>query len=382
MAGQCVKRGEDRWTLRVFVGRDEQTGKRRYINESYIGTKKGAEKKLRELLGRRDKNALRVLPKNTVGEFLDEWLEAIRPTVRASTFDDYTIVLRRYVRPHIGGLQLSAVTPRVVREMLLTLRNEKGLGPRTCRKAVEVLRNALEAAFADDLITDNPARSKLVRRALAKYERAERQTVPVEKLGAFIKACDHERLGPLWLLLLFGGLRPSEALALRWDDLHDNTVHVRRVIIDRDKMPLQFAPPKSKQSRRVLVLPQVVVAALRRHRKAQATEQLAAGDAWSGQDLIFCDETGAALRQDWTRSSFKRVVKAAKLPALRIYDLRHSAASLLLDAGEDLKVISERLGHSTILLTSDTYLHTSHGVQSRAAARYDSLVKTKRRRSG
>ena len=383
MAGQLIRRGDERWLVRVFVGRDE-TGKKKYVSETVHGTKKLADAKLRDMLGRRDKGALRILPEGTVNAFLDEWLDTIQPTVRASTHDDYCIVLRRYVRPHIGTLPLKSITPRVVRDMLKTLRRSKdegghGLGPRTCRKGVEVLRNALEHAYEEELIADNPARGRLVKKALAKYEKAERQTVPAEKVTAFIKACESERLGALWLLLLFGGLRPSEALALRWDDVSGDTVRVQRVLVDRDKMPLQYAPPKSKESRRPVVLPQVVVAALRRHRKQQAAEQLAAGDAWNGQDLIFCNEIGQPLRQDWTRGSFRRVVKAAKLPALRIYDLRHSAASLLLDAGEDLKVISERLGHSTILLTSDTYLHTSRGVQQRAAQKLDALVKLRKR---
>lgn len=370
MAGQLIKRGDRLWLARVFVGRDAQ-GKRKYFNQTVHGTKKEADSVLRDLLSRRDRNGLRVAPKSTVDEYLDSWLETTAaPSVRPQTLDDYTCTLTRYVRPHLGTLPLAKVSPVEVRAMLVKL-GEHGLGPRTIRKAHEVLRNALEAAVADGLLPTNPARGRLVQKALPKMEEKQRQTVPAEKVPPFIAAAKTERLGALFVVMLFGGLRPEEALALRWEDFRADAIHIHRVLVDRDGLPLTFGPPKTKKSGRAVVLPNVAVEALRDHKRRQAAEQLRAGEAWKGQGLIFCNEIGEPLRQDQTRTSFQRIRKGAGLPPLRIYDLRHSTASLLLELGEDLKVVSERLGHSTIVLTANVYGHISRGMQERAAAKLD-----------
>ena len=123
------------------------------------------------------------------------------------------------------------------------------------------------------------------------------------------------------------------------------------------------------KSRRAVVLPTVASEALREHRRRQAEERLGAGSAWEDQGLVFTTEIGGLLRQDNTRWHFRNVLKAEKLPRMRIYDLRHSNASLLLAAREDLKVVSERLGHGTLALTADVIPHMSRGMQERAARR-------------
>jgi integrase len=373
MAGQIIKRGDRTWLLRVYVGRAAD-GKRKYLNKTVRGTKKEADQELRRLLTRRDTGQLQAKPKETVSEYLDSWLETTaRPSVRSRTYQDYTDTLKRYVRPHLGDVQLARVTPVEIRAMLVKLR-ALGLSGRTVRKAHEVIRNALEQAVSDRLLPENPARGRLVRKALPPKERKERQTVPVEAVSAFLAAAGEDRLFAYWCVLLFGGLRPSEALALRWEDVQVDTVNVQRVLVDRPGLALTFAPPKSQKSRRAVVLPTVTVRALREHRRQQIEERLSAGDVWQDHGLVFCNAIGQPLRQDQTRSSFKRLLKAAQLPPMRIYDLRHSNATLLLAAGEDLKVVSERLGHSTIALTADVYSHVSRGMQERAASKLDALV--------
>jgi integrase len=373
MAGQIIKRGDRIWLLRVYVGRAAD-GKRNYLNKTVRGTKKEADQELRRLLTRRDTGQLQASPKETVSEYLDSWLKTtVKPSVRSRTYQDYSDTLKRYVRPHLGDVQLARVTPVEIRAMLVKLR-ALGLSARTVRKAHEVIRNALEQAVSDRLIPENPARGRLVRKALPQKERKERQTVPVEAVSAFLAAAGEDRLFAYWCVLLFGGLRPSEALALLWEDVQADTVNVQRILVDRPGLALTFAPPKSQKSRRAVVLPTVTVRALREHRRQQIEERLSAGDVWQDHGLVFCNAIGQPLRQDQTRSSFKRLLKAAQLPPMRIYDLRHSNATLLLGAGEDLKVVSERLGHSTIALTADVYSHVSRGMQERAASKLDALV--------
>jgi integrase len=366
MAGQIIPKGKQKWLVRVFVGRDG-TGKRKYVSKLVHGGKKDANTAMADMLSDRSKGKLTVRPKDTVDEYLDAWLDTTAaPSVRARTLADYTNVLKRYVRPHLGSAKLASLTPVEVKAMLVALR-AKDLSPRTVRMAHEVLRNALEQAVSDRLIPNNPARARLVAKALpAKVQKAP-ETIPAADVANFIDVASGDRLGALWTLLVMSGLRPSEALALRWSDVTGDAVSVTRVLVDKTGVPIHYAPPKSKRSQRAVVVPDVVRTTLADHRRRQAEARLAAGPEWQDDDLIFCTEKGEPLRQDHVRGEFKKVAKAAELPDLTVYALRHSCATLLLERGVPLKVVSERLGHSTIALTADTYSHVTPSMQKQAA---------------
>ena len=364
--GQIEARGRGRWRVRVFLGRDG-TGKRVRVSKTILGTKKQAQAALTAMLQQKNTGLLTVRPKETVGEYLDAWLETtVKPGVRARTLKDYTDVLKRYVRPYLASVKLKNLSAVEVRGMLVKLR-EKGLAPRTVRMAHEVLRNAMEQAVSDRLIPDNPARARLVRKALPQKAQQDRVTVPADMVGAFLDVVRGERLAAFWTLQLFSGLRPSEALALRWADVSGDVVSVTRILVDKAG-DLHFAPPKSKTSKRAVVVPTVVVQSLKEHRKVQAAERLKAGGTWQDGDLVFCDEKGGPLRQYHLQHRFRKLAKAADLPAgLSPYSLRHTCATLLLEKGVPLKVVSERLGHSTIALTADVYSHVSPSMQKAAA---------------
>ena len=372
-SGQIIPKGERKWLVRVYIGRDGQ-GKRKYRSQLVHGGKKDADKKLTELLQAKNDGVLTVRPKETLNEYLDTWLDTVaKPSVRARTLVDYTRVLDSYVRPHVGAARLANLSPVEVRAMLVKL--SERYSPRTTRMAHEVLRNALEQAVADRLIRDNPARARLVKKALPQKTLKEPVTVLADDVGTFLDAVKGERLEAFFVLQLFAGLRPSEALALRWSDVNGNTISVTRVLVDRTKQ-LHFAPPKSKTSRRAVVVPDIVVNVLREHRKRQAEERLAAGPEWDDQGLIFCTNRGEPLRQFVAQNRFSRIVKAAGLPqGLTVYSLRHSCATLLLERGIPLKIVSERLGHSTVALTGDTYSHVTRSMQEQAADALGALTK-------
>ena len=366
MAGQIIEKGKRKYLVRVFRGRNVH-GKREYVSRLVHGGKRDAQDALTDLLKEKSTGGLTVKAKETVGEYLDAWLETTaKPSVRSRTLADYTRVIDAYIRPHLGNVRLSRLSALEVRGMLAKL-GERGLGPRTIRMAHEVIRNALEQAVSDRLLRDNPARARLVAKALPAKVQKEPATIPADAVGGFLEVARDDRLGAFWVLQLLGGLRPSEGLALRWSDVNDDTISVTRVLVDRAG-PVHFAPPKSKTSRRAVVVPDVVVQALREHRKQQLAGRLVAGPAWEDGGLIFCDETGKPLRQDHVRWHFKKVSEAAELPSsLTLYSLRHSCAMLLLEKGVPLKIVSERLGHSTIALTADVYSHVTRSMQQQAA---------------
>ena len=370
MAGQLSRRGDRTFVVRIFTGRDS-TGTRRYVNKTVHGTKKEADAVMRDMLAKRDGGQLVARSRTTLNDYLDAWLTNIG--VRTRTREEYRSTLKSYVRPYLGESYLSDITLSDGLTMLAKLR-ERGLASRTVRKAHETLRNALEQAHAEGIIPANPARNKAISKALPATEHVERETVPMAKVKTFLMEADKGRYAAYWRVLLFCGLRPSEALGLKWADIEGDTLHIRRTLSDRNQGPLEFVPTKTKRSKRTIILPKVVKDALAAHRARQAAERLKAGASWTDNDLIFCNVAGGPLRQAQTRASFSALLKAAELPAMRIYDLRHSAATLALEMGIPLKVVSEMLGHSTIALTANTYSHVTPTMQAHVAETFDRLA--------
>jgi integrase len=377
VAGQLIPRGPNTWLLRVFTGR--AAGKRTYHNETYRGTKKGADAKLAKLLTEHSEGRLVSRSRQTVDAYLTIWLEGIEGSVRARTHAAYTATCKTYIRPHLGAHRLTELDEVTVRGFYAKLR-KKGLAPRTIRSVHEVLRNALESALEMRLIRSNPAAARIVRRVLPTLKHTPRPTVLAgDPLEAFLTAAAADEHEVYWLLLLFGGLRPEEALALQWADLEADRVHVRRVLVDAPGVPLHFENPKSDTSRRAVTLPPVVVEALTAHRARQAKARLLVGEEWQDGDLVLCNPFGQPLRQGALRRRWAKLRTAAKLPEeMRVYDLRHSMASLLLAAGESPKIVQERLGHSSVALTLQTYSHAHPDAQKGAADKLGGLV---RRRS-
>jgi integrase len=184
-----------------------------------------------------------------------------------------------------------------------------------------------------------------------------------------------DRYAALWLLLLETGLRPGEAFGLKWADLDGRTIRVQRAL----KRPSdkgeewRLEVPKTPKAIRSVPLSDRTLQAIREWRAKQAAERLKLGKYWADgcdPDMMFTNPDGTYLRlSNLHRRHFKPLLKRAGLPDMRLYDLRHSAASLLLALGENPKVVQERLGHSTITLTMDTYSHVLEGMQQQATDR-------------
>lgn len=375
-SGHVRKRGERSWAIIVELGRDPVTGKRQRRQwETIRGTKRQAEERLREILAA-IKAGTAVEPSHqTTGEFLVSWLEdVVRPNLRLSTIRSYEQVIYLHVLPLIGSIPLTKLAPQHL-QRLYREKTEQGL-THTVRLIHAILHKALGQAVKWGLVPRNVADA--VERP--KIPRKEMRALAPEEAVRLLEAAESDRLHALYVLAVACGLRQGELFGLKWEDvdLERGTLTVRRQLqwlrVNGKTQPV-FTEPKSAKSRRTVALPSVAMTALRRHRVRQAEERLRLGEAWQDYGLVFTTEIGTPLlKGNFIRRSFKPLLRRAGLPDIPFHSLRHTAASLLLGAGESLKTVQEMLGHSSITLTADIYGHISLAQQREAARKMDAIL--------
>jgi integrase len=363
--GSIYQRGDGLWTATVSLGYDGAgRRKRRTI---YGKSKQEVQEKLRRLQTSVDHGRIPEPGALTVGQFLARWLESIKATVATHTYLPYLQHCDRYLVPHLGGVKLDRLTALHVQKLYADLA-AAGVSAAMQRKAGVTLGVALQNAVALRLLPHNPARDV----AKPRHTPEEMQVLDPAQVQTFLAAAKEDRLFALYLFLLDTGAREGEAFALCWSDVDwaGGAVQIVRTL-EETKGHLALKDLKTKKSRRRVPLSAYTVQALAEHRKAMLAEGHHRPDG-----PVFCDIAGGWLRKsNVLRRSFRPILRRAGLPAIRPYDLRHSSATLLLLAGEDSKVVAERLGHSTTRLTQDTYQHVLPGMQERAASKLDAIFR-------
>jgi integrase len=233
------------------------------------------------------------------------------------------------------------------------------------------IRKALNDAVRSGMLVRNPA----LYATPPTPRRNELQTWTASELRQFLDSVEGDRLAATWRLAALTGMRRGEVLGLRWLDLDlDNGwLAVRQTLVVVDNQP-RFSQPKTARGRRRIALDQGTLSAFRRHRKTQAAERLATGPAWSANDLVFTFQDGRPLHPEYVRRLFDRQIHRIGLPRIRFHDLRHTHATLALQAGVHPKVVSERLGHTTVAMTLDIYSHAIPALQRDAASTVADLI--------
>lgn len=370
-SGNIKKKREGIYLVSIFLGRDA-TGKRRYVAKQIRGTLKDAQKYLNAALRDKDQGIFVEPTSITVKDYLNKWLEAAaRPRVSRRTADGYAGLLERYIHGPLGQGRLDKLQPLDIQKVYGEMQ-ARGLSARVVRHTHSALHNALKQACKWGLLARNP--SDLVE--LPKVLHKERRVLSPDEAANFLEAADVMPHGLIFEFALLTGMRPEEYLALQWSDvdLERNTAQVRRALV-RHKKSWSFEEPKTARSRRTVYLSAPLLQKLISHKRKQAEARLKLGTAWQAFDLVFCSDEGTPLSiPNITYRHFRPILTKAKLPRIRLYDLRHTCATLLLIAEENPKVVSERLGHSTIVLTLDTYSHVLPTMQQGATARLEKLL--------
>ena len=347
MNGSIRKRGEKSWELTVDLGRDTD-GKRKRKFVSVKGTKKLAEQKLRELLTTLDKGMPLDISKATVGEFLGMWLKDYAETnTTPRTLEGYREKIRNYVLPNIGH-PLAKLTPQHVQSIYASM-IQKELSSRTVLHVHRILRQALSHAMKWGLLARNVCDAVDPPRAYHK-EMVALDTPEVQK---FLDVAVGHRYGPVFFLALYTGMRRSELLGLRWSavDLNTKSLSITQTLQCIKGRGLGAMQPKTYRSRRLVTLPPSAVALLSGLKVRQRDEREGMGLEWNDSDYVFSNFDGTPYHPNTVSKAFSKIIKKSNLPQVRLHDLRHTHATIMLKQGADPKTISERLGHSSVVIT-------------------------------
>lgn len=307
----------------------------------------------------------------TVGSFLHEWLTTVaKNSVRPSTYRSYEMYVRSHLVPALGAKRLTRLSPTDVR-MLVRAKEDEGLSAATVKQIHAILRAALQHAMREDLVARNVA--KLV--VVASARPPEVVPLTIEEARSLLRAAEGSRLYALWSVALVIGLRRGEALGLRWCDvdLERGELRVTQTLQRLDGR-LMFVPPKSERSRRRVPLPAVALRALQDHRVQAVREASLRQETVEPDELVFTSTTGTPLEPRNVNRVFSELVRSAGLRHVRLHDLRHTCASLLLAQGVSPRVVMDTLGHSAIAVTMNTYGHVMPLMQRDAADRMNELL--------
>jgi integrase len=365
---QLRPRGTGRWLLVWDLGRDPATGKRLTKAETFYGTRREAEEEWtrKAVMYRAGRSRSRAPRDMSVRDLAEEWLADLERQGRASgTLRQYRHHLERWILPRIGNFRIHRLTERDLRQLLDGLPST--LSPRTRAITQQVLHAMLRTAVRWGFIATSPAESL----SRPRVPRFRPELWQEEELRAFWEACESERLGTLFRVLVLTGLRIGEALGLRWVDvdLDRGTLSIVRQLDTRSAKRL--SQPKSERGRRVVAIGPQAVGLLHAWRDRQAEEHRLRG---SEPDLVFDSTTGTPLLYRNVMRTYQRLCKRAGVRPIRIHDLRHLHATLLLQAGVHPQVVSERLGHASVAFTLETYSHVLPHLQTEAARRVEAAV--------
>jgi integrase len=391
--GRCPHR----YAYTFSAGTDPATGRRRQFTRGGFRTRREAEAALRQAIGAAEKGTLKLRrdhraeqeekaraaqQRPTLASFLEEWLARGVGTHgtqwRPNTRDGYATNIRLHINPRIGSMAIADVRTTDLQQLLDEMakpdpHTQKLRSKPTVARVRATLTGVFKAAHRLGLIDRNPAVDLIVTGADSDHEIV---VYTPEQLGRLFTVLADDRIGSLYYVDCFTGLRRGELVGLQRNDLDldAGVVTVRHVITQRGR-ELRHGRPKTRRGERVVVLDSGTVEVLRRHLARQAAERHAWGDAYQDHGLVWAREDGTPLSPDYVTRHWHALTDRANLPRARLHDLRHTHASHGLAAGVPTKLVSERLGHSSTSFTERVYQHTAPAIAAQAAETIAALTR-------
>jgi integrase len=367
--------------IRISMGLDPATGKYRRTSYYVHGTRTEAAKVRRELLRHMDEGRLVAPTSQTLAAYLEDWMRSCASKgLSPSTLTGYESIVRLYLAPALGRVPLQKLTPPMIEKVYADLQEDDARGPsrsavsaQTALHAHRVLHAALKRAVRLQMLPRNPCESVEAPRP-KRAQTSALDEAGVARMLQSLRASSDQTLYVAVMLAVYTGMRRGELLALRWSDvdLDAGTLTVARSVVIAQDRSLTFKAPKSGRIR-VLTLPGRAVADLKEHRVRQSAGRLAMGPGYHDESLILANADGSPVHPEALSGKWQKARRKHAIP-VRFHDLRHTHATLLLKGGESLRVVADRLGHSSPTLTLSTYAHVLPGQDAAAAERLDVML--------
>jgi integrase len=336
-----------------------------------FSTKAEAEKWMRDQQQKLDQGFDFQGSKTTLAEYLPKWLETRKVDLRAKTACHYNQVTRKHILPKIGNIALKDLSLARIEKFYSDL-TQSGVGTRTIRICHNILHKSLEKAVRYGYVTHNPAHGA----ALPRYKHSEMKVFDQAQVGHFLVAIQSSPNRALYHLAITTGMRLGELFGLKWSDLQwmTGTLHIQRQVQRVPGQGWSFVEPKTNAGRRTIVICESALQVLQEHQACQNELKEKIGERWQENDLIFPNGAGAPGDPSNMRKDFNLTLTNAGLPKIRFHDLRHTAASLLLNNKGTVIAVSKMLGHSKCSITLDIYGHLYNESQVEVAEIMNSLV--------
>ncbi len=361
--GSIYKRSDGKWRVQISI-----TGKR--ISKTFQD-KSDAQVWLRKKQSEFDRG-LDVQGHNlSLAEYLPKWLEAHRVSIRPNTAYQYNLQIEKHIIPNLGKVLLKDLRLSMIEQFYGKL-ILGGVGIRTVRYVHGVLHVALEKAVKYDHIMNNPAHGA----DLPKLVQKEMNVLEPGQIGQFLVSAKDSYYEALYHLAIVTGMIQGVLFGLKWTDIkwERGDIIVQRQVQRAKGVGWQFVEPKTRAGKRTVKVGEATLQLLREHRVRQPLQRAVAGNRWQEHDLIFTTSIGTPCDPSNLRKDFLKVLDAAGLPKMRLYDLRHTSASLMLNQGIPVIIASKRLGHANPSITMDTYGHLFNDMQGDVAKLMDELV--------
>ncbi|MGG4026847.1 tyrosine-type recombinase/integrase [Geobacillus stearothermophilus] len=358
--------------FRIDVGKDPVTGKRKQASFGPFRTKTEAKKELLKIKNQVDDGSYFKESTEDFSMFMERWFNtSYKRTVEITTAKSREYVIRNHIMKYFQHKKINEITTFDIDSFYVD-KLDSGYSGAYIRQMHNLLNQAFDQAVRWSLVKVNPVKNAKP----PKVKSEEKITWTVDEVNRFLNLIKDSSMEIPYLLAIFTGMRRGEVLGLKWDDVdfENKKIRIKRSLCFVSGKGLIFKEPKTKKSKRQISISQHVVNVLKKHKQKQEFQKEKLGTQYQDNNLIVCTDDGKPLDPRNLLRQFYRLIEEASVPRISFHDLWHTHATILMQQGENPKVVSERLGHSRVGITLDLYSHVSDDLQEQAAEKFENAL--------
>lgn len=357
------------YQLTVETDRDPITGKRERHYETFKGTKKQMEARLRKFIEEVENGGVVTTSSMKLCDWLNQWTTQFLPNVQQSTKDSYIECINNRINPYLGSFPLKVLNASTIQSWINTLNTT--LSVKTIHNVYNILNPALKKAVKLRMIPYNPCEAV----ELPKREKYQAEVYDDEDIGKVLELAKGTDMYLIILLELTVGLRRGELGALTWDDVDfkNKVITINKSTYEKYGKKIT-KKPKTYAGNREISIGDQVVEELKHYRKEYLLNKMKYGAGFKDENKVICKEDGSSYHLDTLSQKWKKFIAKNNLKSIRFHDLRHSNATTLIANGVDIKTVQARLGHASIGITMDTYAHCTKKMNENAANKIDEII--------